>query len=85
VQALLSLQVVPFGSAGLEHAPLVGLHVPAAWHWSAAEHATGFEPVHAPAWQVSLCVQVLPSVQVVPFGTAGLEHAPLAGSHAPAL
>jgi hypothetical protein len=84
VQALPSVQAVPFGTAGLEHRPLVGSHVPIAWHVSLAEHATGFEPVQVPAWHVSVWVQALPSVQVVPFGTAGLEHAPLAGSHAPA-
>jgi hypothetical protein len=32
VQALLSLQPVPFGFAGLEQVPVVGLHVPASWH-----------------------------------------------------
>jgi hypothetical protein len=85
VQALPSVQAVPFGTAGLEHRPLAASHVPAAWHWSAAEHATGFEPVQVPTWHESVCVQALPSVQTVPFGTAGLEHAPLAGSHAPAL
>jgi hypothetical protein len=32
VQALPSLQAVPFGAAGFEHVPLTGLQVPAVWH-----------------------------------------------------
>jgi hypothetical protein len=32
VQALPSLQAVPLGAAGVEHFPVLGLHVPAAWH-----------------------------------------------------
>ena len=32
VQPLPSLHVVPFGFAGLEQTPVVGLHVPASWH-----------------------------------------------------
>jgi hypothetical protein len=46
---------------------------------------TGFAPVQVPAWQVSVCVQRLPSVQVVPFGfgVAG-EHSPFAGLQVPA-
>jgi hypothetical protein len=32
VQALPSLQLVPFAAMGLEQTPVVGLHVPAAWH-----------------------------------------------------
>jgi hypothetical protein len=32
VQALPSLQDVPFGAFGLEQAPLDGSHVPATWH-----------------------------------------------------
>jgi hypothetical protein len=48
--------------------------VPATWHWSDAEQTTGLPPVQTPPWQVSLCVQTLPSVQVVPFAAVGLEH-----------
>jgi hypothetical protein len=32
VQALPSLQAVPFGAEGFEHVPLLGLHVPGTWH-----------------------------------------------------
>ena len=49
VHALPSLQVVPFAAIGFEHGPLVGLHVPATWHWSLAVHVTGFAPVQTPA------------------------------------
>jgi hypothetical protein len=41
-------------------------------------------PVQTPAWQVSFCVHVLPSLHVVPFGAAGFEQAPVAWLHVPA-
>jgi len=49
VQAFPSLQVVPFDFAGLEHTPVVVLHVPAVWHWSAAVHVFGVPALHTPA------------------------------------
>jgi hypothetical protein len=73
VQGLPSLQVVPFGSAGLEHAPDFGSQVPAAWHGSLAVQTTGLDPVQTPAWQVSVCVQGLLSLQAVLFAT--FDHA----------
>jgi hypothetical protein len=42
-------------------------------------------PVHVPAWQVSVCVQPLPSEHALPLAFAGLEHAPVVVSHVPAL
>ena len=84
VQTLPSLQVVPFGAAGFEQAPVDGSQAPATWHWSLAAQVTGLAPVHAPAWQVSVCVQALPSLQAVPLGAAGLEQAPVAGLQVPA-
>src|SRR5207245_1436800 len=84
VQALPSLQAVPSGFAGFEHAPVAGSQAPASWHWSAGAQVTGFVPLHSPAWQVSVRVQALPSLQAVPSGFAGFEHAPVAGSQAPA-
>jgi hypothetical protein len=84
VHALPSLHVVPFAFVGFEHAPDVGSHVPASWHWSDAVHTTGFEPTHAPAWHVSVWVHAFPSVHAVPFTFAGFEHAPDVGSHVPA-
>jgi hypothetical protein len=48
VQALPSLQLVPFVAAGFEHTPVLGLHVPATWQESLAVQVTGFEPVQTP-------------------------------------
>jgi hypothetical protein len=84
VQASLSLHAAPSGFAGSEHAPVPGSHVPASWHGSLAAQTTGFAPVHVPATQVSVCVHALPSLQVVPSGWFGFEHAPVPGSHVPA-
>jgi hypothetical protein len=83
VQALPSLQAIPFGAAGVEHAPVAGSHVPATWHASLGAHATGLPPTHAPLWQLSVEVHALPSLHGVPFGAAGFEHTPVAGSHVP--
>jgi hypothetical protein len=83
LQALPSLHGVPSVAAGLEHWPLLGSHVPARWHWSAPVQVMGFDPVHAPARQTSVCVQALASLQVAPFGSAGLLHAPVDGLQTP--
>src|SRR5438477_374544 len=85
VQALPSSQGAPSSLAGLLQAPVVGSQVPAVWHWSAAVHTTGFAPTQAPAWQVSLCVHALASLQLVPLGLAGLLQTPDAGSQVPAV
>src|SRR2546428_102620 len=45
---------------------------------------TAFVPVHTPVWQVSVCVDELPSVQALPSGLAGFEQVPVAGSQVPA-
>ena len=45
---------------------------------------TGLAPVQAPAWQVSVWVQALPSEQALPLGLAGFEQAPVLGSQVPA-
>jgi hypothetical protein len=79
-----SLHAVPFGLGGFEQVPVEGLQVPASWHESEATQTTGFAPVQAPAWQVSVCVQAFPSLHTVPFGFWGFEQAPVAGSHVPA-
>src|SRR5713101_3172201 len=84
VQALPSLQAAPSALAGLEQVPLAGSQVPATWHWSRAVQTTGFAAMQAPAWQVSLWVQALSSVQVVPSALCGVEQVPLAGSQTPA-
>src|SRR5438477_328155 len=81
VQALASLQGVPFVAVGLEQLPVAGLHVPAAWHWSRAVQVTGLLPTQLPLWQVSVCVQALPSVQGVRSVERGVGQVPVAGWH----
>lgn len=76
---------VPSVTVGFEQVPLLGLHVPTAWHWSLAVHVTGFEPVQTPVWHVSVCVHAFPSLHVVPFDAVGLEHAPVDVLHVPAV
>jgi hypothetical protein len=83
VQPLPSLQAVPLAFGGLEHWPLAGLQVPTSWHWLSAVQVTGLPPVQVPDWQVSVCVQALPSLQAVPLALVGLEHWPLAGLQVP--
>jgi len=46
---------------------------------------TGLLPVQTPLWQVSVCVQALPSLQAAPFAFGGFEQAPVEGSHVPAV
>src|SRR6266481_2473151 len=70
--------------AGLEQLPVAGSHVPATWHWSRAVQVTGLLPTQLPLWQVSVCVQVLPSLHAVPLVAVGVEQLPVAGSHVPA-
>ena len=77
-------QAVPSGAVGFEHAPLAGLQVPTAWQASCAVQTTGLAPTQMPPWHESLRVQALPSLQAVPFTTAGFEHNPVLGLHAPA-
>src|SRR5205809_2877418 len=83
--SLASLQGAPSGLAGLLQVPVAGLQVPAVWHWSEAVHTTGFVPRQAPALQVSVCVQALPSLQGAPSALAGLLQAPVAGLQVPAV
>ena len=47
-------------------------------------HTTGLAPVQVPAWQVSVCVHALPSVQAVPLGAFGFEQVPVIGLQTPA-
>jgi len=67
VHAFASLQPVPSAAVGFEHWPVAESHVPATWHWSDAVQVTGLAPLHVPLWQVSVCVQASPSLQLVPF------------------
>src|SRR5438094_575294 len=84
VQALPSSHGAPSSLAGLLQTPEAGLQAPAVWHWSAAVHTTGLAPTQAPASQVSVCVQALPSSQRVPSSCGGSEQVPVAGLHVPA-
>ena len=84
VQAFPSLHDVPSDAFGFEHEPACGSQTPATWHWSLAEHTTGFDPVHVPAWHVSLWVHASPSLQAVPLAALGFEHEPVCGSQTPA-
>ena len=82
VQALPSVQ--EFASLATEpHVPVAGLHASSVQGLLSLQ-ITGLLPRHAPAWHVSVCVQALPSVHVVPFGAAGFEHVPVPGLHVPA-
>jgi hypothetical protein len=85
VQALPSLQAVPFALVGFEQAPVDVLQLPAVWHWSWAVQVTGFDPVQLPDWQVSVCVQAFPSLQAVPFALAGFEQTPVDVLQVPAV
>ena len=84
MHAFPSLQAVPLSFAGLLHTPVAGAQLPTLWHWSLAAHTTGFPPVHIAAWQVSVCVHALPSLQVVPSSFTEPTHCPVAGSQAEA-
>ena len=77
-------QGLPSSAFGFEHIPVANAQTPISWHSSKAVHTTLLLPVHAPAWQVSVCVQRLPSLHVTPlvFGVTG-EHVPVAGTQAP--
>src|SRR5262245_62768499 len=83
VQASASSQVVPSAAAlGVEQRPVAVSQVPMVWHWSAVQ-ITGSAPTQAPASQVSVCVQALPSLQALPSAFTGLEQAPVAVSQVP--
>ena len=84
VHALPSEQVVPLGRGEASHASDVSLQTPVL-HWSVcAEQSRAVPGVQAPLWQVSLTEQNWPSEQVVPFGAAGFEQAPVPVLHVPA-
>ena len=51
---------------GVEQIPVLVLQVPAVRHCPDAEQETGLLPVQVPFWQVSVCVQAFPSLQLVP-------------------
>src|SRR5215471_13044331 len=80
--ALLGIEPTPYKwqARELEQVPFDGLQTPG-WQPSDDAQTTGLAPTHAPAWQVSLCVQALPSLQAVPLATALGTQAPVPVSH----
>jgi hypothetical protein len=87
VHALLSSHPVPFGTGLITHCPLLGLQSSKVVVHSDGNALAGQMtacPTQLPPWQVSPTVHALPSLHVEPSGFAGLEHAPVLGSHAPA-
>ena len=48
MHALPSLHEAPLAAVGFEQTPVEGLHVPATWHWSAAEQVMRFDPAQTP-------------------------------------
>jgi hypothetical protein len=77
VQAFWSLHAVPDGAKGFEHCPETGLQVPTRKHSPSDVQVTGFPPVQTPLWQVSVRVQALPSLQLVPSALLGFEQTPV--------
>ena len=45
---------------------------------------TGLPPVQTPLWQLSVCVQALPSLQAVPFAAFGFVQTPVPVLQTPA-
>jgi hypothetical protein len=66
VHARPSSHGVPSVFLGSVHAPVAVSHAPTSWQLSSALHTTGLLPAHAPAAQVSVSVQALPSLQDTP-------------------
>ena len=81
VHTLPSSHAVPLGRFEYAQAPVAVLHVPV--RQSLESQTTGLDPEQAPDWQVSVRVQALASLQVVPSGLFGFEHVPLAGLQVP--
>jgi hypothetical protein len=77
VHASPSSQGVPLATVGFEHVPVAGLHDPTSWQASAAVHVTKFPPTHAPATQLSICVQLFASSQAVPSAETPQAPTPL--------
>jgi hypothetical protein len=69
----------------LLHVPVAGSQVPGAWHALCGSHTTRSLPAQSPAWQVSVRVHASPSLHGVPSVAGVFTHAPVAGSHVPAV
>src|SRR5262245_14070337 len=84
VHALASLHGVPFGAGGLEQVPVIGSQTPGRKQPPGGGQTNGLLPKHMPPWQVSVCVQALPSLQGMSLKPAQVpsEGAPAAIEHA---
>ena len=76
VHAFPSLHDVPLATTGFEHAPVLGLHVPAVWHVSLAVQTTAGPGVQTPLWHESFVVHLFPESHAVPLCAAAFEHTP---------
>ena len=77
------LHGVPMGAGGLEHTPLIGLHVPARWQPSLAAHVTETVPVQTPLAQAYVS-HLLDPVHGVPSGWSVCgEQVPVPAEHVP--
>ena len=54
--------------------PVLVLQVAITWHSSGVGQTTAPPPVQVPAWQVSVVVHMLLSLQLVPLAASGLLH-----------
>jgi hypothetical protein len=61
----------------LEQKPVTGSQVPGTWHWSTAVQTTASPPTQNPFKHKAPTLQLLPSLQGVPFGANGKSHKPL--------
>jgi hypothetical protein len=66
-----------------EHTPLTGLQSPTS-HSPTGGQTSTLDPLHVPAWHVSVCVQASPSLHDEPLAFAGVEQTPVATSQVPA-
>jgi len=65
-------------AVGVEHLPVLMSHVPDVWQVAGVPQDTKLPPTQDPFWHVSVCVQALPSLQVVPFvALVGEEQTPV--------
>jgi hypothetical protein len=87
VHALPSSHAAPFGfGIAAEQTPDCGLHVPAVKQGiPGAGQTTGLAPTQAPDAHVSVWVQALPSLHIVPSGFDGYAQTPVCGLHVPAV
>src|SRR2546427_187759 len=79
VQALPALHGAPLVFFLMIRRPPGSTLLPSTTLFRAAVHTRGLAPTQAPASQVSVCVQALPSLHGAPLGLAGLLQTPGSG------